>query len=219
MLMFQQALFFQLRTVREDYAQMKRQVTNASALAAAAARAENPNGAVAQGLNAASTSGPGSADKSSGQPETPSSELQKPMTSESAADLKRNGEDGKPVVNQPQNVPGSNVPGAHENSASKPGSRHPWEYVDEISAILKTAYPLLAPTLEQMVDQLGHRFKPTQEEEIYRFISALLSEGVYVSGFHSSETAHLPQTPFSNQCSEILLLGMTDQSLKCASRT
>ncbi|KAF8339104.1 FAT-domain-containing protein [Cantharellus anzutake] len=165
---YPQALFFQLRTVREDYAQMKKQVTNASALAAAAvARAESANTAVA--------ANPASMGKPSEPSETLASDTQKTTPGESPAELKRNGEDVKPVANQ--SLPGS----APENAPVKVGSRHPWEYVDEISAILKTAYPLLAPTLEQMVDQLGHRFKPTQEEEIYRFISALLSEGVYQS--------------------------------------
>ena len=58
---------------------------------------------------------------------------------------------------------------------------HPWEFVDEISNMLKTASPLLTPSLEVLADNVETRFKPTPEEEIYRFIIALLSEGLHVS--------------------------------------
>lgn len=58
---------------------------------------------------------------------------------------------------------------------------HPWEFVDEISNMLKTASPLLTPSLEVLADNVATRFKPTPEEEIYRFIIALLSEGLHVS--------------------------------------
>lgn len=56
-----------------------------------------------------------------------------------------------------------------------------WEYVDEIVAMLKTASPLLALTLETMVDQFTTKFKATPEEEIYRFTFILLQDGVQVS--------------------------------------
>jgi transformation/transcription domain-associated protein len=56
-----------------------------------------------------------------------------------------------------------------------------WEYVDEIVAILKTASPLLALTLETMVDQCSTKFKATPEEEIYRFTFMLLQDGLSVS--------------------------------------
>lgn len=58
--------------------------------------------------------------------------------------------------------------------------KHPWEYVDEIVSILKTAYPLLALNLETMVDQLSQRFRSSPEEEIYRFTYMLLQDGVQV---------------------------------------
>ncbi|KAK4050349.1 transcription-associated protein 1 [Microbotryomycetes sp. JL221] len=58
------------------------------------------------------------------------------------------------------------------------GPRHPWEHVDEIMAILKTAFPLLALSMEMIVDQISTRFKPTPEEDIYRLISALLADSL-----------------------------------------
>jgi transformation/transcription domain-associated protein len=38
---------------------------------------------------------------------------------------------------------------------------HPWEFVDEISNMLKTASPLLTPSLEVLADNVETRFKPT----------------------------------------------------------
>lgn len=67
------------------------------------------------------------------------------------------------------------------NSATPLGHRHPWEHIDEIHAILKTAFPLLALSMEMIVDQVSTRFKPLPDEDIYRLISALLADGIQVS--------------------------------------
>lgn len=45
-------------------------------------------------------------------------------------------------------------------------------------AILKTAYPLLALSLESLVDQINQRFKCTADEDAYRLGVALLNDGV-----------------------------------------
>ena len=58
----------------------------------------------------------------------------------------------------------------------RPGSEH----IDEVVQILKTAFPLLALTMETMVDQFAQRFKATQEEELVRYFNALLMEGLQV---------------------------------------
>ena len=78
------------------------------------------------------------------------------------------------VAHGTQNLEGST---AHLNHPAK----HPWEHVDDVVAILKTAYPLLALTLETMVDQINQRFRATSEEEIYRYTFMLLQDGVGVS--------------------------------------
>jgi transformation/transcription domain-associated protein len=57
----------------------------------------------------------------------------------------------------------------------------PWEYVDEILGILKTAYPLLSLSMETFVDQIYQRFKCSEDEDAYRLVVALLSDGVQVS--------------------------------------
>ena len=59
-------------------------------------------------------------------------------------------------------------------------ARQPWEYVEEIVAILKTAFPLLALTLETIQDQLKQRFKPSDEEDSYRILSNAVAAGLNV---------------------------------------
>lgn len=58
------------------------------------------------------------------------------------------------------------------------GPRQPWEHVDEILNILKTAFPLLALTMENMADQIQQRFKPGNDEDIYRLTNALLNDAL-----------------------------------------
>jgi len=65
-----------------------------------------------------------------------------------------------------------------ESMASHP--RQAWEHVDEILQTLKTTFPLLILSLETMVDQIQHKFKPSPEEDVYRHVSLLLSDAVQV---------------------------------------
>jgi hypothetical protein len=58
--------------------------------------------------------------------------------------------------------------------------KQPWEHVEDIMSILKTAFPLLALSMETMVDQIQQRLKPLSDEDIYRLIVTLLNDGVQV---------------------------------------
>lgn len=62
-----------------------------------------------------------------------------------------------------------------ENKAT----RQPWEYLDELNGILKTAYPLLALSLESLVDQINQKFKTSPDEDLFRLINVLLIDGTY----------------------------------------
>ena len=104
--------------------------------------------------------------------------------------------DGTALPNMPMPQPTVDNQGAADGS---PKQDH--EYVDEVVAILKTAFPLLVLTLETMVDQFNVKFKPTPEEEIYRFTFMLLQDGIQVCRFYSqlmshsvSPRAHYPRT-------------------------
>ncbi|CAO3644378.1 unnamed protein product [Mucor hiemalis] len=62
-----------------------------------------------------------------------------------------------------------------ENKGSLPSTvAHP---LDEIMAMLKTGYPLLALSMETMVDQIQLKFKPQADEDMYRLVVALYNEG------------------------------------------
>lgn len=66
------------------------------------------------------------------------------------------------------------------NADGTPYPRQAWEHVDEILQTLKTTFPLLILSLETMVDQIQHKFKPSPEEEVYRTICMLISDAIQV---------------------------------------
>ena len=46
---------------------------------------------------------------------------------------------------------------------------------------LKTAFPLLALSMEMVTDQFVNRFRPPPEEDIYRLVTNLLNDALQVS--------------------------------------
>lgn len=54
--------------------------------------------------------------------------------------------------------------------------RQAWEHMEEVSQILKTAFPLLIMSLETIVEQISQRLKGTMEEECYRLLYFLSAE-------------------------------------------
>lgn len=76
---------------------------------------------------------------------------------------------------QPPNQGGSAEP-------EKEPLKKPWEYSDEIMSGLKTAFPLLALSMETMVDQVHKNFKCPPDEDAYRLIVALLNDGLSYVG-------------------------------------
>lgn len=76
------------------------------------------------------------------------------------------------AVSNPRLAAGGDV----QNST---GTRQPWEYLDELNGILKTAYPLLALSLESLVDQINQKFKTSSDEDLFRLVNVLLIDGTY----------------------------------------
>ena len=60
--------------------------------------------------------------------------------------------------------------------------KKPWEYADEVMSTLKSAFPLLALSMETMVDQIHKNFKCPPDEDAYRLIVALLNDGLAYVG-------------------------------------
>ncbi|KAI0268276.1 hypothetical protein BC834DRAFT_968481 [Gloeopeniophorella convolvens] len=86
-------------------------------------------------------------------------------------------QDPRPSADPQANAAGADPAKAVENNLNFPGQRS-WDYVEEVVNMLKTAFPLLILSMETTVDQISHRFKATQEEEIYRLICMLLQDAM-----------------------------------------
>lgn len=74
-------------------------------------------------------------------------------------------------------------------AASDP-RRSPVDYTDDLLAILKTGYPLLSLSMENMVEHLVHRLRSTADEDLFRVIVTLLSEAFQVLHVVSLGFAH-----------------------------
>ncbi|KAJ2064803.1 transcription-associated protein 1 [Coemansia sp. S146] len=59
--------------------------------------------------------------------------------------------------------------------------------IEELMPKLKTAHPLLALSMETMIDQIVHRLKPYPEEDTYRLVHGLLSDGLQQLHLHVSQ--------------------------------
>lgn len=94
----------------------------------------------------------------------------------------------------------SNTPLRTLQTSANGAGRQSWEHVEEIMGILKTAYPLLALSLESLVDQINQRFKCTADEDAYRLGVALLNDGVqYLNRLgNPREDAKLPPATEAN---------------------
>ncbi|KAI6164899.1 hypothetical protein EDD17DRAFT_1802323 [Pisolithus thermaeus] len=169
--LFPQALFFPLRTTKEDMVFVKKQ-----AAAAAAARAFNANHNVT--VNGAKR---GDGDHVM---QDANGEVGSEITKRDAGVTDASGNQQSSHTSSQGDTTSANPSASqmalHTPTEAQPtyAMRHAWEHVDEVVQILKTAFPLLILTMETMVDQILQRFKATSEEEIYRLICMLLQDAI-----------------------------------------
>jgi len=166
---YPQALYFLLRTNREDMLVIKKQndqkeerLRRAQKAASPAVKqdtSENPNGANGR---------PGSSSR--------------PATANGDTVMTNRGTTNG-ASSSPKREPDGNAQPAAESEVDKqpPAPKKPWEYSEEIMSVLKTAFPLLALSMETMVDQVQKHFKCPPDEDAYRLIVALLNDGLSVS--------------------------------------
>ncbi|RYP29890.1 hypothetical protein DL767_006489 [Monosporascus sp. MG133] len=181
---YPQSLYFQLRTSREDMLAIKK---NQEAKEKARQRAQ-------------SAAGNG---KPSASPVPPKQEISQPKPEPSSRPQTSNGEgntqpktEGSETNGTPSNPPAGNTAPAPsvDQQSSKEGvsstvvqKKPPWELTEEIMSVLKTAFPLLALSMETMVAQIQKYFKCPPDEDAYRLIVALLNDSLaYVSRMPSS---------------------------------
>jgi transformation/transcription domain-associated protein len=176
---YPQALFFQLRTSKEDMMSIKRQ----QELKDARDRQAKANQEKAKG--GAASSPPANATQSSPKPtSTPS----RPNT---ANGTQADGENGlsatpnnnatgtssSPAKPDVEMADANGTPAANSDTPLKP-----WEHVDQVMNSLKSSFPLLAWSMESMVDQITKHFKSMPDEDAHRLIVALLNDGLSYVG-------------------------------------
>ena len=175
--MYPQALFFLLRTNREDMLAIKKQQevkderlkrqkqqSPSAKQSSPDNRATSPSGQLNLG------SRPGTANGESvvnGKPATQSN---------SQVNGQGTGADGVKTEANDEPQPA----GGQENEEQTP--KKPWEYSEEIMSVVKTTFPLLALSMETMVDQISKHFKCPPDEDAYRLIVALLNDGLSYIG-------------------------------------
>lgn len=93
--------------------------------------------------------------------------------------LRTTKEDFAVIQRQTMAVMGEKGDSQPQNGTPSSGPRQPWEYLQELNNILKTAYPLLALSLESLVAQINERFKTSTDEDLFRLINVLLIDGTF----------------------------------------
>lgn len=102
---------------------------------------------------------------------------------------------------KPKQEPNGDAQPNGTETDKKEEPKKPWDYTDEIMAGLKTAFPLLALSMETMTDQLSKHFKCPPDEDAHRLIVALLNDGLaYITRapVTYAEGAKLPPTTEAN---------------------
>ncbi|KAK4082839.1 uncharacterized protein Triagg1_1729 [Trichoderma aggressivum f. europaeum] len=201
---YPQALYFQLRTNREDMMAIKK-TQEAKEKARLRSQSATANGK------------PSSASPLQTKQEAPKAEgaASRPGTASGgdAAHIKtENGEaNGGTASATPAPAPAGQeqsqsqalAPGgqAQAQPAAQNQKRPPWELTEEVMSVLKTAFPLLALSMETMVDQIQKHFKCPPDEDAYRLIVALLNDALtYVSRTPASfaKSVKLPSATETN---------------------
>ena len=213
---YPQALYFQLRTNREDMLAIKKsQEQKEERERRMKARAQGQNQPQGQGSAGGSTpkqtsspiiqrqetpsgqrsesaagSRPGTANaESNGAPATVKTEAGETNgTANEGTNGATNGTEKAPNSDG-ANATATNGTATNGTDGQQPAAptqlaqkKPPWEHTEEILAVLKTAFPLLALSMESMVDQIGKYFKCPPDEDAYRLITALLNDALNYVG-------------------------------------
>ncbi|CAK7272887.1 transcription-associated protein 1 [Sporothrix epigloea] len=86
---------------------------------------------------------------------------------------------------QMQKVMGDGSPAltaALAGAVGKTGKRPPWDHMEQILVVLKSSFPLLALSMETVIDQISKHLKCPPDEDAYRLIVALLNDAMSYIG-------------------------------------
>ncbi|KAK7720750.1 transcription-associated protein 1 [Botryosphaeria dothidea] len=191
---YPQALFFQLRTSREDFHQIRKQQEAKEARekairekkAAAQAAAGGGQGQQAQGQN-------------QGQGQNQENKQGSPSRPGTSGGNQNNAQGQNGGENNAQGANGQKTEGGQTTPNEQQQPRKPWDYVEEVMAALKTAFPLLALSMETMSDGIAKHFKCPPDEDAYRLIVALLNDGLSYVGRQPALYAQDVKLPSSTE--------------------
>ncbi|KAF2229771.1 hypothetical protein EV356DRAFT_580549 [Viridothelium virens] len=189
---YPQALYFQLRTSKEDLLAIKKQNEAKAKQAKERAQAQGQqNGDT--GKQASPSSRPGTGDGGSSRPGTANGDT-------SQAPSQNSGQDAANTNGAAQATPKTEAAdGANGNTSAQAKSqdkdKQPWDHADELMTVLKTAYPLLSLSMEQLVDSMQQKFKCPPDEDAYRLIVALLNDGLQWIGRQPAQYAKTQKLP------------------------
>ncbi|KAI1310066.1 FAT domain-containing protein [Xylaria venustula] len=174
---YPQSVYFQLRTNREDMLMIKKSQD---------AKERVRQRAQSAAANKKPGSSPSQAKQETAQTKTEASS--RPQTSNGDSSVQAKTESSE--ANGSNNLSATPAPNGEQGQPAKDGAgqkKPPWELTEEIMSVLKTAFPLLALSMETMVDQIQKHFKCPPDEDAYRLIVALLNDGLaYVSRMPTS---------------------------------
>ncbi|RKP03126.1 hypothetical protein CXG81DRAFT_9931 [Caulochytrium protostelioides] len=211
--LYPQALHFQLRTTKEDLMVFKKHQQQQQQQAARReelrrSSSQLPSQAIAR-PTAATTMTPATSMVAGSAPATAAGTA--PAAPAAAPAEPSTPKDAKPVLD-PASAGGpspstSSIGSSAPRAAAAPAAAAPpaaksqelkGDYVEEIMAMLKTAFPLLALSMETMVDQILQRLKSSTDEDIYRLVFALLNDGVQQLARDPSDSGSLSAATESN---------------------
>lgn len=203
---YPQALFFQLRTSREDMHVVRKQQEAKEAREKAARAKQTPQGQTQQSQGSPDTK----QTTPSSRPQTASGDA--PMEAQIVTPGNAGAANVIPKVEQSEQAAHGAVIGTATAAATATPNgtaiapppatpKKPWDYTEEITSALKTAFPLLALSMETMVDQIQKHFKCPPDEDAHRLLVALLNDGLSYVGRQPglyAQDVKLPQTTEAN---------------------
>ncbi|KID86829.1 histone acetylase complex subunit [Metarhizium guizhouense ARSEF 977] len=178
---YPQALYFQLRTNREDMNLIKKNQEAKERARQQRAQSIASNGKPSLSPSQAKTEPPKTSDGGTSRPGTATE-------GDAASQVKTEGGDAATAPASlpptPANAPTPAPAASGQKQEQQPPApnpnqkKMPWELTEEIMSVLKTAFPLLALSMETMVDQIQKHFKCPPDEDAYRLIVALLNDAL-----------------------------------------
>lgn len=184
---YPQGLFFHLRTAKEDLESTQKHQADVDArtkvIANKSALAQTPvqSQASSQTPQASQMESQSSQQQVDGEkPQPKASENGQNGASVPADEPSQQG-DQTMQEDQPKQGEGQTNNGETSSPAAPPQPaqrKTALEYVEEIASVLKTAFPLLALSVELVCDQISARFKAVPDEDIFRLITALLQDAM-----------------------------------------